>query len=342
MRKKHKRVIHFAVIIFAVLFAGLVVFAAQNKQIQNTQQFAAGTGYWHTSGNQILDSNNQPVRITGINWFGLETPNYAPHGLWQVNYKDTLNKMSSLGYNTIRLPYSNQLFDSGSTPNGVDFSKNAELQGLTGIQIMDKIIAYAGQLGMRVILDRHRPDAGSQSTLWYTSAYPENRWINDWKMLAQRYKGNPTVIGADLHNEPHGNACWGCGDQNTDWRLAAERAGNAIHSVNPEWLIFVEGIECISGDCYWWGGNLKNAGTYPVRLNTPNKLVYSPHDYPSTIYQQPWFSASNYPANLPGIWDSHWGYLHKNNVAPVLLGEFGTKLQTDSDKKSLFLITIPS
>jgi endoglucanase len=32
---------------------------------------AAGEGYWHTSGNQILDASNQPVRITGINWFGM-------------------------------------------------------------------------------------------------------------------------------------------------------------------------------------------------------------------------------------------------------------------------------
>jgi Cellulase (glycosyl hydrolase family 5) len=32
---------------------------------------------------------------------------------------------------------------------------------------------------------------------------PESTWIADWKALAARYKGNPTVIGADLHNEPH-------------------------------------------------------------------------------------------------------------------------------------------
>ncbi|HEY7414686.1 MAG TPA: hypothetical protein VH593_05815, partial [Ktedonobacteraceae bacterium] len=47
-----------------------------------------GGGYWHTNGAQILDANNQPVRIAGINWFGLETPNYAPHGLWSRSYKD--------------------------------------------------------------------------------------------------------------------------------------------------------------------------------------------------------------------------------------------------------------
>src|SRR5437588_10895117 len=41
---------------------------------------AAGQGYWHTNGTQILDANNQPVRIAGINWFGFETPNYLPPG----------------------------------------------------------------------------------------------------------------------------------------------------------------------------------------------------------------------------------------------------------------------
>ena len=40
---------------------------------------AAGAGYWHTSGRQILDSSNTPVRIAGINWFGFETNNYVVH-----------------------------------------------------------------------------------------------------------------------------------------------------------------------------------------------------------------------------------------------------------------------
>lgn len=301
----------------------------------------AGAGYWHTNGNQILDANNQPVRIAGINWFGMETANYAPHGLWTRDYKSMLDQIKGQGYNTIRLPFSNQLFDAGSIPNSIDFSngKNADLQGLSGVQIMDKLVAYAGQKGLRILLDRHRPDSGGQSELWYTGSYSEQRWINDWKMLASRYANNPTVIGADLHNEPHGSACWGCGNQSTDWRLAAERAGNAIHTVNPNWLIFVEGIGCINGDCSWWGGQLKNAGQYPIRLNVANRLVYSAHDYPASLYAQTWFSDPNYPNNLPGVWDSYWGYLHKQNIAPVLVGEFGSKLQTASDRQWLNKLT---
>ncbi|WP_433188021.1 glycoside hydrolase family 5 protein [Actinoallomurus sp. CA-150999] len=293
---------------------------------------AAGTGYWHTSGRQLLDSQNQPVRMTGINWFGAETSTYAPHGLWSRGYKEMLDQIKGLKYNTLRLPYSNQLFDSGSTPNSIDYNKNPDLQGLGGLQILDKIIAYAGQIGLKVLLDRHRPDSGSQSALWYTSAYPESRWISDWKMLAQRYAGNSTVVGADLHNEPHSPACWGCGDQSTDWRLAAERAGNAILAVNPNWLIIVEGVDSYNGNGYWWGGNLQGAASAPVRLNVANRLVYSAHDYATSVYPQPWFSDPSFPNNLAGIWDKNWGYLYKNNVAPVLLGEFGTTLQDPRDQ----------
>src|SRR5258708_3596 len=63
---------------------------------------AAGTGPWHTSGSQILDSNNQPVKIAGVNWFGLETTTYAPHGLWTRKLQDMMNQMKTLGFNTIR------------------------------------------------------------------------------------------------------------------------------------------------------------------------------------------------------------------------------------------------
>jgi endoglucanase len=188
---------------------------------------------------------------------------------------------------------------------------------------MDKIIAGAGARGLKVILDQHRPDAYAQSDLWYTNKVPESRWISDWVMLANHYRGNPTVIGADLHNEPHGMASWGDGNSATDWRLAAQRAGDAVLSANPDWLIIVEGIEHYGNDYYCWGGNLEGAKQYPVQLSEPDKLVYSAHDYGPNVYPQQWFQARSFPNNLPGIWETHWAYLQSQNIAPVLLGEFG-------------------
>jgi endoglucanase len=319
------------VLLAALLVAVLAPFA------HSTPAAPAGAGYWHTDGRRLLDTNGQPVRMTGINWFGLETANYAPHGLWTRSYRDMLDQMKGLGYNTLRLPYSNQLFDAGSTPTGIDYTKNPDLAGLSGIQIMDRIIAHAGQIGMKVLLDRHRPDAAGQSALWYTSAYPESRWISDWRMLAARYAGNTTVIGADLHNEPHsvqggGGADWGSGNPSTDWRLAAERAGNAILEVNPNWLIVVEGVDSYGGSGYWWGGNLQGAASAPVRLSVANRLVYSAHDYAMSVHAQPWFSDPAFPNNLAAIWDRNWGYLFKNDIAPVLLGEFGSTLADPRDR----------
>ncbi|MFG2791541.1 cellulase family glycosylhydrolase [Streptomyces sp. NPDC048419] len=298
---------------------------------------APGAGYWHTSGRQILDAAGQPVRIAGINWFGFETGNHVVHGLWSRDYRSMIDQMRSLGYNTIRLPYSDDIFKSGTVPNSIDFSsgKNADLQGLTSLQVMDKIVAYAGQDGLKVILDRHRPDSGGQSALWYTAAVPEATWIANLKALAARYRGQDAVIGIDLHNEPHDPACWGCGDAAIDWRLAAQRAGDAVLSVNSDLLIFVEGVQTYAGVSGWWGGNLMGVGQYPVQLDVANRVVYSAHDYATSVAQQPWFGDPSFPGNMPGVWDKYWGYIFKQNIAPVWVGEFGTTLASTVDQKWL-------
>lgn len=289
-------------------------------------QAQGADGYFHTSGSRIVDSAGNPAVLNGLNWFGFETANYSPHGLWSRSMDDMLDQIKAKGYNLIRLPYSSQMFDAASQANSIDYAKNPDLAGLKPIEIMDKLIDKAGSRGIRIFLDRHRPDSGGQSALWYTPAYPESRWISDWVMLATRYQNNSTVIGADLHNEPHGPVSWGTGDIATDWRLAAQRAGNAILAVNPHWLIIVEGIEKnVQGNTsgYWWGGNLTGVRNYPVVLNVPNQVVYSPHDYGPGVSMQTWFSDPNFPGNMPDLWDATWGYISKEGIAPLIVGEFG-------------------
>ena len=39
------------------------------------------------------------------------------------------------------------------------------------------------------------------------------------------------------------------------------------------------------------------------------------------------------------MWDQFWGYLAKGNIAPVMIGEFGSKLQTTSDQQWFQAIT---
>ncbi|MEU1366604.1 cellulase family glycosylhydrolase [Streptomyces sp. NPDC005803] len=320
----------------AALIAAALLLPLTGSQVAAAADTPPGTGYWHTSGRQLLDAANRPVRIAGINWFGFETSNYVPHGLWSRDYKSMIEQMRSLGYNTIRLPYSDDIF-KGTAPTSINYSggMNSELQGLSSLQVMDRIVEQAGHVGMKVILDRHRPDSAGQSALWYTASVPETTWLANLKAVAGRYVGNDTVIGIDLHNEPHDPACWGCGDTTKDWRLAAQRGGNAILSVNPDLLAFVEGVQTFDGVSGWWGGNLMGAGRYPVELSVAHRVVYSAHDYATSVAQQPWFGDASFPDNMPGVWDKYWGYLFKQNIAPVWVGEFGTTLQSATDQKWL-------
>jgi endoglucanase len=282
-------------------------------------------GPLHTKGGDIVDSKGNKVVMTGVNWFGEETSTFAPHGLWTRSLDSMTDQMVHTGFNTLRLPYSNELFDAKSKPNGIDYKKNPDLRGLTGLQIMDKVVKSATDRGMMVILDQHRPDQYGQSELWHSDKLSEKQWLSDWTMLAKRYKNNDLVVGGDLHNEPRGQATWGDGNKETDWKMAAEKAGNAIHQVNPNWLIFVEGNDTYKNESTWWGGELRGVKEHPVKLAEANKVVYSAHDYGPGVYNQNWFTAKNFPKNMPAFWDKHWGFLKKNNTAPVLLGEFGGK-----------------
>lgn len=293
---------------------------------------AAAAGWFSTSGNQIVDADGNSVQLTGVNWFGFESSNMAPHGLWTRGYKDMMDQMADLGFNTIRLPFSSDMLHATGTASGIDYSKNPDLAGLTPLQIMDRIVAYADEIGMRIILDHHRSDSGAGTSgngLWYDGQHSEDQWIADWQMLATRYADEPAVIGADLHNEPY-NGTWGDGGVN-DWARAATEAGNAIGEVNDNWLIFVEGIGTYQGNNYWWGGNLMGVRDHPIELDVDNKLVYSAHDYPNSVYAQPWFQGSDFADDLPAKFDQMWGYIYQEEIAPVYIGEFGTKLEDPKD-----------
>lgn len=270
----------------------------------------------HTSGRYIVDSNGTRVRLNGVNWYGSESTDYVVAGLQVASLQSIVQQIKSLGFTVVRLPWSNELYESNPVVANYALAANPSLEGEHALTILDQVIAALTNAGIMVILDDHNSNAGwccstnDGNTLWYNSQYPQSSWIADWQGMAQRYAANPLVIGADLRNEPRGTASWG-GSASTDWHAAAEQGGNAVLGVNPHLLIFVEGIS--------YALDLSGAQNLPVQLDVPNQLVYEAHNY-SFDYS----NLSGY-SDYVGRITPKWGYLVTgSNPQPLWIGEFGT------------------
>jgi endoglucanase len=304
------------------------------------QQLTGTIPTWlHAGGTQILDARGNPVHLAAVNWYGAESPDFVVGGLDYRPYGQILQTISDLGYNAIRIPFSNQMVEQNPVVTA-HLAANPDLRGKHALDILDAVISYAGALGLSVILDNHRSEAGWSSQpggLWYTPQYSDASFVADWALLAARYARSNTVVGLDLRNEPHGTATWGSGDAATDWKAAAERAGDAALAANPNVLVIVEGVQYYgSAPSAWWGGNLMGVATAPVVLRYANgasardRLVYSAHDYGPAMCGNgcPWFNSGTTYASLAQVWDSYFGFIAadptKPYAAPVWLGEFGT------------------
>ena len=284
---------------------------------------AGGALSWlHTSGNQILDADDQPVRLMLANWFGMEGTNFTPHGTWVRSFKAILDQIKAMGFNGLRVPISGGSASTEQMPSGIDPGVNPEFAGQTAIVCFDLIVAYCGEIGLRVLLDHHRrePGAGADGSP-ISGSYTIEDWHATLTFFAGRYADNPVIFGIDVHNEPHDL------DWNT-WAGLAEAAAAAVHAVNPNLLIIVEGVGSYEGDFYWWGGQLKGVRDRPVVLGVPNRLVYSPHEYAHSVGVQAWLKfdwqpVAGWPLNLYAVWDDAWSFLFDEAIAPVLVGEFG-------------------
>lgn len=287
------------------------------------------TGPLSTRGRHIVDKAGDPVRI-------------AAAAYWFANPRDDLPRIAAAGFNTVRVAMVNRRIDD-------DLRK------------IDEVVAAAARVGVRVIIDNHTneglnsPCWGQQANgMWYDSGpgtdgtdgcgvrgtVTRARWVADWVKVARRYKGNDTVIGYDLRNEPvlrgsgSSGVTWGDGNPLSDLRLAYQEAGDAIQAVDPDKLIICEGpinyggnLAGVPGVKAPWG-DLSTVKQYPVVLTVPQKVVYSVHDYP---HETSGFMPDNGPAKV-AMMDVTWGYIPAEDIAPVFVGEWAADMHHPTDK----------
>jgi len=330
-----------------------------------TVKGVAGDDWLTTDGSKIVDMNGMQVWITGINWFGYNTGTNLFDGVWNCNLQEALEGIADHGFNFLRIPMSAELllqWKNGEYPEAnYNHAYNSELESMNSLEIFDYVLSLCEQYGMKVMIDIHSANtdaSGHMQPLWYTDKVSTEDYIAALFWVAARYANNDTILAYDLKNEPHGkaseteHAIWNDSEDDNNWKYVAECAANAILDENPNALIVVEGIQIYPTDIdnnnyestndedyynTWWGANLMAVEKYPIDLGdeTRNKqIVYSPHDYGPLVYEQPWFEGGDftYDSLMEEAWHDYWFYIVEEDIAPILIGEWGGFMQGDNLK----------
>lgn len=327
--------------------------SAQNASAKEVP--ATSTNDWlSVKGNKIVDKNGKEVWLTGVNWFGYNTGTNVFDGLWAADLNTSITAIADRGFNLLRIPISTELvnnWEDGNIPDAnFNNATNHYLVGMNSLEIFDYVVGQCRANGIKIMIDFHcalTDSMGHMKPLWTDGAITEDDYIRALEWMAERYKGDDTIIAYDLKNEPHGKqhetprAKWDNSKDADNWKYIAEKAGKAVLEKNPNVLIMVEGIEIYPKDIKkngnftskneddyffnWWGGNLRGVGDNPVDLGKyQDKLVYSPHDYGPTVYEQPWFKKDyTFDSLMKDCWYDNWFYIHDKKIAPLLIGEWG-------------------
>jgi endoglucanase len=315
----------------------------------------------------------------------------------------TMQEIAGMGINMIRLPLVPQTLNANDPQGTGSVLKNHPSVRIANSRLaLETMIKAADDANIEVLLDVHscsnyvgwrkgRLDArppwadatrdnydykrenyscaasGNPSTVTVTHPYNQTLWLQTLSTLAGlgTQLGVDNIIGIDIYNEPW-DYTW------ADWSSLAASAYNAINAVNPNTLIFVEGISGTANNQDGspttitqvphgnaatnpnWGENLFEAGASPPAI-PKDRLVYSPHAYGPSVFVQKMFMdpAQTQCAGLEGDaagdakcniiinstllrsgWEEHFGYLKAQGYGMVV-GEFGGNLDWPGGQASL-------
>ncbi|MHB8127731.1 MAG: glycoside hydrolase family 5 protein [Mobilitalea sp.] len=215
---------------------------------------------------------------------------------WQEQDFDQIKK---LNFNVLRLPisYYNLLDEEGLLREDT-------------LATYDWFVKECEERDIYVILDLHaapgsqngRDHSGDKSgSKLFTDETAQNLTVSLWEQLAKHYKGNPTIAGYDLLNEPEGTEQerWPWGGVQLPFY---DRLYQAIRAIDPDHLIIFNAV--------WEPTNMPN----PVEFGWEN-VMYEYHYYcwdgtDNAVAQRGFTSSKVANDNRAG------------HEVPVLIGEF--------------------
>ena len=300
-----------------------------------------------TAGRYIIDTNGNRTKLASVNWYGASDVDFIPMGLDVRHRSEIATTIREMGFNSVRFPYSDQMVIQNPVIDPVNLGANldlfdeheindsnghTDLSGPRALDVYKACVEAMTEAGLAVIVNNHITNAhwcdGKNicDSIWRNDQYgplcsikqTTESWINNWKTIMDLFVQNPLVIGADLRNEVRG--FWGTINWDM-WATAAEKASEALLEMQPNWLMFVEGISS-ANDC-------SGAKTRPIKLSIPNRVVYSSHVYKWSGWSSliP-YGKRAYPSFARDM-ERNWGYLLREDIAPVWVGEFGISHKGD-------------
>jgi endoglucanase len=150
--------------------------------------------------------------------------------------QDDIRFIASVGFNTVRIPLHWNLF---MTPDGTMTGE--------GWALLDRVLGWVKDAGLLAIVDLHAApggqtginhDDGPGYPLMFYVPRDRDLTVKLWQAIARHYKGNPTILGYDLLNEPiapyHNIATL-----NPRLEPFYKRLTEAIRAVDPGRIVFL-------------------------------------------------------------------------------------------------------
>ena len=186
------------------------------------------------------------------------------------------------------------------------------------------ILPNAEKYGLLVVVDLHttlggRIDGYYDFALMDDDVYYE-AWINLWREIATRFKGDKRIYGYDLCNEPRQNNP----RKRSYWQIQ-QSAAEAIREIDPDVTIVMEADAMDAPDAFFY--------LSPLSLDN---VVYQVHMYEPGSYTHQGLESNPYGATYPGTnpngttFDKAWlreqlapvrAFQQKHRVR-ILVGEF--------------------
>lgn len=215
------------------LYLDTVSFTASDPTPDVTARSATQvTGYVHQSGTQLLDGENRPLRLRGVNFAGylLWEGWIWGRGMDYVGESAMMRNLSGLvgadaaeqfragvranfitaadfkavaayGLNTVRLPFNYRLLEDDAKPG---------VYKQAGWDVLDRMVRQASGAGVYLVLDMHAAPCSQMKafvndydggTFMWSSKACQDRMVAMWKAIAARYANEPIIAGYDLLGE---------------------------------------------------------------------------------------------------------------------------------------------